>query len=481
MQKTKLLELLRTLRKEEFRRLYKFVKSPYFNTNQGVVKLYEYLRPHYPEFKSAKLKKEEVFKYIYPDETYLDTRIRTLISFLKHLVEDYLIELELQEDTTTRERALIAALGRRNCYAFFEEHSEKLIQNLEKVERPIGDIDGTLGHLQELQKNIYFHPLTSKNHAQLRLAESMRHLDIEYYSQKLLHICEMLSRTFYLSESPNLAFSDVLLDEVQKQYGELPYFRLMLEIKALFSQNDSKLFFSCKDIFFETIEKLSWNVQSSVLGYLLNYAIFQANRGNAEFTREIFHLYQKGLEFDLLENQGKMTDYTFTNIAVNAAFLEEFDWAFNFVDTYESHLDEQVRDDAKMLALAYIYFYKKDFDEVVSLLNAGRFKNNLHLLRARTLGLRAYFELFLEDDRYFEFLESSIQSFEKYLRREQFIAKSKSKVYLNFTSYLKKLSRLYVDQKLKNYKKVDLIQQIKSVDQMVAKSWLIGKIDQMMK
>ena len=66
MQKTKLLELLQALDKDEFRRLYKFVKSPWFNSNKGVVQLYEYLRPHYPNFDSPKLDKKQIFKKLFP-------------------------------------------------------------------------------------------------------------------------------------------------------------------------------------------------------------------------------------------------------------------------------------------------------------------------------------------------------------------------------------------------------------------------------
>ena len=61
MLKSSLLEILRTFSKQELIKFEDFVRSPYFNKKENVVKLFLEIKKYAPEFESENLDKEKVY------------------------------------------------------------------------------------------------------------------------------------------------------------------------------------------------------------------------------------------------------------------------------------------------------------------------------------------------------------------------------------------------------------------------------------
>ncbi|KXK55425.1 MAG: hypothetical protein UZ05_CHB002000582 [Chlorobi bacterium OLB5] len=57
MYKTGLIEILSRLTSKQMKELSEFVKSPFFNRNESVVKLFEFLRLNHPDFIPEKIEK----------------------------------------------------------------------------------------------------------------------------------------------------------------------------------------------------------------------------------------------------------------------------------------------------------------------------------------------------------------------------------------------------------------------------------------
>lgn len=131
MHDSKLVKLLKTLSKEEFKQFKKYLESPHLKVNKPIKSLYEYLAKHYPDFKSKKLNKAVVFSFLYPNEAFVDVRIRNVISRLKGLVEAYLVHVHLNENQLQKEAILTQALRERNLYEAFEKRTKSLITKLE--------------------------------------------------------------------------------------------------------------------------------------------------------------------------------------------------------------------------------------------------------------------------------------------------------------------------------------------------------------
>lgn len=85
MQKSTVIEILRTFTQDELKEFEDFVSSPYFNKNKSINKLYDVVRKYHPDFKSDDIKKENLWKRIYPGKKYNYGTMKNLIFDLNRL------------------------------------------------------------------------------------------------------------------------------------------------------------------------------------------------------------------------------------------------------------------------------------------------------------------------------------------------------------------------------------------------------------
>lgn len=90
MVKSSLLEILKTFSLKEYRDFGEYINSPFFNKNEAVVKLYDYIRLDFPDMNGDKFEKEKVFGEIFPKVEYNDGFMRTIMFNLTQLAEDFL-------------------------------------------------------------------------------------------------------------------------------------------------------------------------------------------------------------------------------------------------------------------------------------------------------------------------------------------------------------------------------------------------------
>ena len=104
--------------------------------------------------------------------------------------------------------------------------------------------------------------------------------------------------------------------------------------------------------------------------------------------------------------------------------------------------------------------------------NFYQFNDNLG---AKSLLLRSYFELFLQDSSYVKVLTAYSHSFERFLRRNEFSAKNVIKEYLNFTLILRKITKLIYEGKWNADYKKKYKENIRK-ERMPLKQWLLDNL-----
>ena len=80
MNKSKSVQLLSAFSKDELSRSDDFLKSPYFNKNNRVIRLYKELAKDHPEFNSRNIQKEKLYKELFPGKEYNDQIMKNLNS-----------------------------------------------------------------------------------------------------------------------------------------------------------------------------------------------------------------------------------------------------------------------------------------------------------------------------------------------------------------------------------------------------------------
>ncbi|MEO8446754.1 MAG: hypothetical protein ABI528_04620 [bacterium] len=121
MNKSSLLEIIRTFTPKELIRFEDFVNSPYFNKNMNVTNLFAEIKKYAPEFNHENLEKEKVWKKIFPGKEYNYGIMKNLIFDLNKLAEQFLSELTYSKDKFKQTEYLMNA--------FFERELKKAYNN----------------------------------------------------------------------------------------------------------------------------------------------------------------------------------------------------------------------------------------------------------------------------------------------------------------------------------------------------------------
>ncbi|MBK8550215.1 MAG: hypothetical protein IPL53_03820 [Ignavibacteria bacterium] len=104
MQNTKLIQLIKTFSVSEFREFKDFVRSPVFNKNKKILTLFDLIKDHYPKFDNESLTDDNVFKKMFPGETYDYFKIKNIISDLFSLGKEYLAFLQYRDLSNIKEK-----------------------------------------------------------------------------------------------------------------------------------------------------------------------------------------------------------------------------------------------------------------------------------------------------------------------------------------------------------------------------------------
>ncbi|MBK6506852.1 MAG: hypothetical protein IPG02_14585 [Ignavibacteria bacterium] len=119
---------MKSLNRSEVRNFQDFLNSPSFNKNRSVVKLFETLVKHYPEFPESELSPEFQFSEVYGKEKFDYHKLKNLSSDLLALGKEFLAFESYKTDKDAQELYMLKETRKRNLNLIFEN----IIRNAEK-------------------------------------------------------------------------------------------------------------------------------------------------------------------------------------------------------------------------------------------------------------------------------------------------------------------------------------------------------------
>ena len=218
--------------------------------------------------------------------------------------------------------------------------------------------------------------------------------------------------------------------------------------------------------------------QSLFLTQLINFATRQINSGNDHFYKEVLDLYRLGLNHHLVITNQRIGEVAFGNILLSAFHAREFEWAKTFMEEYQKYLDETIRADAVALNQGLWHFHKEEFEEAyLQFLNYSF--SNAYQPKARLNIIRTLFEQFLQDETLSDLLIAQIEAFEKFLHRNTLMPSSLKEADFNTIQLIKRMTTGITQRKNKSKLKKALLDQMNRKKRMVAKNWLIKKVNEL--
>ena len=480
MKQPKLNQLLSVIQPAEWHWLSKWVRSPFYNTHQDVIRVFDLYRQYAPDYASPKLEKTALSQFLYPDLPHDDNKIRQLLFRLSDLVESFLVAQELKADRFQYQQLLHTALGKRNLYELYQRKNRDLMRTLNQ--NPIRDQHYYLAKWQ-LQQDYFLHPRTSRYQIpDSHLTDTMESLDAFFVLSKMSYSAELLNRQNILSKNYQID----LLEESRQwsahhpRFGTDKVFQIYRDMLRLMEQPElESVFLQLADNVTMHLDQFHPIDQAVLLLYLINTTNKFHNQGKKGYLRRQFNLYQLGLERDLFLTEGRLSDITFLNIIVTATILKEEAWVAAFIEGSQAVLMPARKEIATALGKAYLLTLQGDFLASNRLLRQVESPDLQYLLRNKSLTLRNHVELFLHDESYYEVVEYEAKAFEKFLRRNKQLSASRVKAYLNLITFILNLIHLKTTLRITPTRLDTLRDQIEAEASVVARWWLLEKVEEM--
>lgn len=472
MRDSKLYRALVDLSGHELNRLHRFVNSPYFNRNQAVIRLLDWLREdlRHPT-RDTEATREMIWTLCYPEEAFDDGRFRKLQSDLLKLIEDFFAQEAFEANPVHKAKYLLESI--------YEKGLERLKRGalktaLHLVEEQHFRPASYYYFKYEIEQSIYeLNQLEQERNTKSNIEFIAQNLDRFYLAEKLRYYCTILNHQLLAALDYKMLFIDEIIEHVeQNDYGEVAPIVIYHQILLTYRDPDNEAHYEkLKTLIDDHIALFPESEAKEIIDAALNYGIKKMNLGQEAYVRETFELYRKSLGKGLLYVRDTLTPWSFKNIVTIGLRLNEFDWVEKFIHEYSGKLDEKFRDNAVRFNLAILYFYKKNYPGVIAQLSQVEYEDITYNLNSKTLLMASYYEL---DE--LDALNSLLDTFRVYLNRNKKIPADRRKHYLTTISMVRKLARIRPGDKKEIEK---LRKDIESTKGIVSKNWLLEKLDAM--
>jgi len=463
----KLTTLLTSFSTTDLSRFRKYLGSPFFNENDTLVALYDILYPSLRKKEQQRFPdKQKVWKALFKSVPYKDVKMRRICSDLTKHALSFLAfkqfkKTPLVESTLLLERLNDSMLTKQYEYIY---RAANEVQNTAQI-----DEADFYSYKFQILWNQYQFNIRKRTPLIDDFQQADYYLDCYYYLNKLKNYCA----GFQINNTSSIKQEIILPKEVftylaKHQLLEIPSIKAYHYIIQMFEHpEETGAFYQLKELVLTTAT-FSKNDLMDLFGYMMNYCIRKINAGNQDFLYQLFDLYKIALSKEILLDKDRLDFQHYKNIFGISLKVKEYEWAEYFIQKYTSYLSEDKRENALNYNLAELYFSQQQYDKVIEQLRTVEYKNHVYTIGCKTILLKTYFEL-----QEYRALDSLIDSFRIYIRRNKNISKEVKQQCLNLLRFTKKLSGILPRDKTAIAKISDQIENCKA---LAGKNWILEKV-----
>lgn len=401
MKDTKLIRLFRTFSKEEWKELEKFAASPYFNKGRNYMPLLKELKKYAPEFDSAKLTKENLYKKIFSGKLYKETVINTILSGLYSLSEEFLVQLQLK-NLPERPSMLIRELTGRKLF----KEAGKVIDSTGLTKPGKFIFKRNIESAASIAKEILDHYiLTDKRNLIPGMLDTMyRFYVLDFIDHTLTNKNIMFLNRKFVKKSDNLLIDEISnvidfpkLVEIIKNSHEFEAIELLAKYYnfAADSTGDVTYYYELKKLREKYYDKASLQLKVTLNISLVNFCLKEISEGNIQFRKEFRDVYLTILKNNHYFNNIKKPVFSnklFKAIISNSIYFNEIPWTEDFLKNYLDKVEPLFRENLYNFSMALIKFKQKKYDESLSFAGKIEQKHIIFKLDAKNIISKIYYE-----------------------------------------------------------------------------------------
>jgi hypothetical protein len=488
MQESQLMQTFQSLTRQDRRALRLFVRSPFHNTREDVIRLFDFLDATMDSV-DRDMRKETVFAAVFTEGGVFDAKkLNYAFSFLDKVVREYLIINQLQNEPLESDLLLQKAFILRGADKPAAKALTTARQNF--AAQPMQNAAAHY-HDFRLHRSLYDFNSWRERSDDTSLQESADAFTAFSVAEVLQQGCSMLTQQAFSKRTYRLPLLETALaiaegfvlgqntdgtsrnsregDTPSKLSGYQAVRAYFHAYQSLSKDDDSTTqhvhFQELRNILEQNWQQFPVEEMRGLYLMAINFCIKKLNRGEVVYGREVWGIYKIGLQNRLLFENNQLSPYTYKNTMMAAMKAGEMDWVATFLDEYKPFLPPQDREMIYKYNKALYFFRKKDYTSAMTLLQTAHLREVLFNLDARRLLARIYFEL-----NETAALDSLIESSKIYLHRQKGIGYHRE-MYLNFFKILEILLKT-------EPKKTKLLRgMIEETKYLAEREWLLEKLN----
>ena len=481
MLKSSLLEIIRTFTKQELIKFEDFVRSPYFNKKENVVKLFLEIKKYSPELSDEDLEKEKVWDRLFPGQKYNYGIMKNLIFDLNKVAERFLQIQNYESKIFEQDINLLEKMNEKGLLRQYEKNLKSFRNETDKT-----TFDQNYFYYKYLAE-VKEHAFLFSNNARIKDKNFCNPENMNEYLIAFFLINFFIKNYDFLHESQ---FYDKPVDTsvletvcnffenttLRKNEFVLIYY---YTLKIIMDLNDVESFGRLKELMNKNFKQFSHEEKFNIHLAMVNFCNIKMMKGSPSFMEELFAIYKKMVEngFYSSDKDGYINSSMYANIVSTAGNLREFGWAERFLLNFKNKLHVSEKELYFALANATLNIKKRNFNEALGNLSKCKSTNPFVKITIKRFQIVIYYEL-----GYFEELDSLLDSCKHFISNDKIVTDSAKHIFSSFINMVQRMAEL----KSGNHKKDKefILQTLKDETQKnnaTNKIWILEKLAELEK
>lgn len=441
----KILSLLGMFSEEEIKQFTLFISSPYFNKLKNICRLFDILKKYHPLYDSPHISNENIFRKLFPEEKFNDSRIRSLFSYLYSLAGKFLAAESYFSNGNRLNIEIIRGHRNKNHTAYLNKSISNVFNSI--LKEKIRDHD----HYEELYLLQY-----EKNHLGSYFKPE-RDFPVEsdvLTASYLVKMLKLYATIYNIKSSLDISVDEELINRIES-IAQMPVFSKTPAVKMNYLLYRVTRYFDEKAFSEFTsntaLQLSSYKPEDLYQAYILlvNFCVIMIREGNSRYIRQKFELYQNITDKKLWQHEKYISYVIFNNIVTSANENKEFSYALNFIKENSQIIEPDMRENITHFCYAKTYYSLKEYDKALAhLAKTGGMDDLFYKFAVKDLTIK----IFCETGQY-EPVTSIIDSYRHLITKSRIITlnvKQSYRIYLNFLSEIIKSENKKTLEEIKN-------------------------------